>query len=193
MKSFFILGAIFFSISFNSYGIGSLAVDPNTMAAGFVWSYTDKESADFRAIEGCGNKNCKVVANFQNACISFARSLSGKRGYGWGKGINEREAQSYAMASCGKYGSNCQVVDTHCDSVNMVQTQKVTKNEDGCRQIETARQECATSGNYGQCLLVRLDWLWDQLYEKKGVRPSSPENATQGIENYYASKCKFLR
>lgn len=61
--------------------------------------------------------------------------------------------------------------------------------EDGCKQIAKARQECAVSGNYGQCLLIKLDWVFNQLYKKRGIRVDDPNDARIAIEGYYKENC----
>lgn len=55
----------------------------------------------------------------------------------------------------------------------------------GCPQIKKARQECAAAGNYGQCLYVKLDWLFRQLKERRGLVPSTSSQVVETIEGYY--------
>ena len=96
---------------------GAIAVSPQTGATGYSWDYSSKQAAVKAAIRSCegyaGTGDCRGLVWFKNACGAIAGN---GRGWGSGWGTNRNIASSYALQSCGKYGSGCKTIRTVCTS-----------------------------------------------------------------------------
>ncbi len=94
---------------------GSLAISENTDAFGYSYNYATPADAQSRAMAECAKhaQDCKIYANFENTCVTVARSANGAFGWSWGYSRDERSSR--AISECTKQGgTNCALATNFC-------------------------------------------------------------------------------
>lgn len=97
---------------------GAIYFSTDSGAEGYAYDYDTREGAENRARSECESRSngapCAMAAWFSNACGALA--VGSDNGFGGDWGNSEREAETKAVAMCGKYAPDCQVRRTICVS-----------------------------------------------------------------------------
>ena len=103
---------------------------------GVAYNYTTRKAAEERALKRCREDSqaapttvalCKIVAHFDKQCLAVSMDPgAGTAGYGWAVAATANAANAQALQNCRqaaglKRASNCGVLVTGCDTMNMQQ------------------------------------------------------------------------
>ena len=91
---------------------GAIAYSKSTGKTGYSYGYNDIQTANQRAINGCGESDCEVTAVFWNGCGALAKGRNGSTG--WATAGSRCEAESKALRECNSVDSDCKVICWAC-------------------------------------------------------------------------------
>jgi len=101
-------------ISGNTFAIGAIAIDQNSLKSGISWNASSKQEANRLAMSSCKTAQCEIVTNFENQCAAVAMGTNGSYGYMLSATVSQ--AKKIALDTCKKYdGINCSIVLSQCD------------------------------------------------------------------------------
>jgi hypothetical protein len=102
----------------NKKSFGALAFGASSDAYGYAWGKANAGQAQQTAMVDCRahGDDCKIVANFSNACAAVA-AVEDKKRFTVGQGNSRADAQNKAMKSCGsEIGGKCQIEVWTCST-----------------------------------------------------------------------------
>ncbi len=88
---------------------GAISYDDEGGYWGLSYNYASRAESERVARDECGNRNCKTVVWFKNACGAVAQSSTY---WGVGEGDTRQQAERAAVSSCGQ--RSCEVVAWAC-------------------------------------------------------------------------------
>lgn len=77
---------------------GAIAITQNAEVWGYSYDYPTREQAEKRALEECGQADCRVQIWFKNACGAIAKDEGGNLGWAWADTREQAEAE--AVSAC---------------------------------------------------------------------------------------------
>jgi hypothetical protein len=104
-----------FPLSAESYeNWGAIAYSDSTGRSGTSYNYPSVGAAERRALDGCGEVDCKTVLTIANACGALAIADNGS----WGTGLAQSrdQAERYALHHCRSRGGGCTIKCWACTS-----------------------------------------------------------------------------
>ena len=102
----------------NQKSFGAIAFGASSDAYGYSWGKSSSGEAQQTAMVNCraNGNDCKIVANFSNACAAVA-AVEAKNRFAVGQGNSRADAQNSAMKSCGsQIGGKCQIEVWTCST-----------------------------------------------------------------------------
>jgi hypothetical protein len=102
----------------NKKSFGAIAFGASSDTYGYSWGKSSTGEAQQTAMVNfrANGNDCKIVANFSNACAAVA-AVEDKKRFTIGQGNSRADAQAKAMKSCGsEIGGKCQIEVWTCST-----------------------------------------------------------------------------
>ena len=95
-----------------SASYGSIAYDAKTGQYGYSYNQDDQPAAERLAVRNCGTDGCQVAVTFANGCAALASGANSA--YSVGQADTRQNAESKALAACGKKTKGCDIQAWSC-------------------------------------------------------------------------------